>query len=80
MDTCRLDADDTFGPVVSHCRGGFDFTLLFEQAILSILPSVLVLAASVYRLLGLRRQSIKTITKSRAPWITAKQVNYANGE
>ncbi|CAH0043540.1 unnamed protein product [Clonostachys solani] len=73
MDTCRLDADDTFGPVVSHCRGGFDFTLLFEQAILSILPSVLVLAASVYRLLGLRRQSVKTITKPRAPWVTAKQ-------
>lgn len=34
--------DDSFGPYASHCRGGFDFTLLFEETILSILPAVLV--------------------------------------
>ncbi|TQB72810.1 hypothetical protein MPDQ_006453 [Monascus purpureus] len=36
--------DNTFGPVINHgCRAAFDFTLLFEQAILSIAPSALFL-------------------------------------
>ena len=30
--------DDTFGPYAGYCRGGFDFTLLFEESVLSILP------------------------------------------
>lgn len=30
---------DTWGPVVdASCAGGFDFTLLFEEAILTLLP------------------------------------------
>lgn len=36
--------DNTFGPVINHgCRAAFDFTLLFEQAILSVAPSALFL-------------------------------------
>ncbi|RLM01585.1 hypothetical protein CFD26_108938 [Aspergillus turcosus] len=36
--------DNGFGPVINHgCRGSFDFTLLFEQTILSIAPSTLFL-------------------------------------
>lgn len=31
--------EDVFGPTVdSLCRHGFDFTLLFEESILTILP------------------------------------------
>lgn len=37
--SCSPAAEDTWGPVVSRdCRGGFDFTLLFEEAILTLAP------------------------------------------
>lgn len=49
-------ADKSFGPAIpTGCRGGFDFTLLFEQSILSILPCGLFLFISAIRLLGLYR-------------------------
>ncbi|KAL3429940.1 P-loop containing nucleoside triphosphate hydrolase protein [Aspergillus tetrazonus] len=73
MDGCRPEADNVFGPVVTSCRDRFDFTLLFEQAILSMAPSALVLAASVYRLRVLYRQPSKTISAASVPWLTAKQ-------
>lgn len=37
--------DDTFGPHAGSCRGGFDFTLLFEETILILLPLGLVVLA-----------------------------------
>ncbi|KAL1867848.1 hypothetical protein Daus18300_006123 [Diaporthe australafricana] len=37
---CRNDF--TLGPLVSGCRGNFDFTLVFEYVILSAVPSALV--------------------------------------
>jgi hypothetical protein len=41
---CPLTADNAFGPViVPSCRQGFDFTLMFEQSILSIAPTALLL-------------------------------------
>ncbi|OJJ03355.1 hypothetical protein ASPVEDRAFT_133501 [Aspergillus versicolor CBS 583.65] len=73
MDGCQPEVDNVFGPVVSYCRDEFDFTLLFEQAILSMAPSALVLAASAYRLRVLYRQPSKTIPAASVPWITAKQ-------
>ncbi|KAK3903067.1 ABC transporter [Staphylotrichum tortipilum] len=36
--------DDSFGPHAGNCRGGFDFTLLFEETILTLAPVGLVLA------------------------------------
>ncbi|KUJ07957.1 putative ATP-binding cassette transporter [Mollisia scopiformis] len=42
---------NSFGPTVP---GEFDFTLLFEDTILSILPSVLLLAVLPFRLIALR--------------------------
>lgn len=36
---CTTAVEDLFGPVVaSSCLYGFDFTLLFEESILAILP------------------------------------------
>lgn len=36
---CSIVVEDNFGPIVAGtCLGGFDFTLLFEEAILTILP------------------------------------------
>lgn len=51
---CSIEADNAFGPAVNaSCRDGFDFTLLFEQSILGILPAVVFLVAfpeALYRL------------------------------
>lgn len=39
VSLCSTAVEDLFGPVVaSSCLGGFDFTLLFEETILSIIP------------------------------------------
>ncbi|KYK58885.1 hypothetical protein DCS_00012 [Drechmeria coniospora] len=45
---CSIDVQDDFGPAVAaaDCNDGFDFTLLFEQLCLSILP------AAVFAVLG----------------------------
>ncbi|KAI6785036.1 uncharacterized protein J7T54_008130 [Emericellopsis cladophorae] len=43
----------TFGPVVQGCRDDFDFTLRFEDIVLSIVPSCVFLAVSAGRLLWL---------------------------
>ncbi|KAK3360588.1 ABC transporter [Lasiosphaeria hispida] len=44
--------DDSLGPHANSCRGGFDFTLLFEETILTILPlslfSLIIPARSWY--------------------------------
>lgn len=48
--------DNEFGPVVRACRGDFDFTLLFEETILSATPSILVMVLAGARILYLRRR------------------------
>ncbi|KAJ5038620.1 uncharacterized protein L3040_006301 [Drepanopeziza brunnea f. sp. 'multigermtubi'] len=49
------DADKSFGPnVPSECRGGFDFTILFENIFFAFLPATALLVASAVRLWGLR--------------------------
>ncbi|KND86897.1 Canalicular multispecific organic anion transporter 2 [Tolypocladium ophioglossoides CBS 100239] len=52
--------DDSFGPWAGRtCRGGFDFTLLFEESILSILLSSLFLLAAPSPILKLVREPVK---------------------
>ncbi|KAF3026419.1 hypothetical protein E8E14_010909 [Neopestalotiopsis sp. 37M] len=56
--------DDTFGPVVaSSCRGGFDFTLLFEQTILGSLPAGIFAFSAAWRLVYLALHSTGTKTR-----------------
>lgn len=58
---CSLQADNTFGPIVdSGCRDGFDFTLLFEQAILGLVPAVAFLLACPLRLRILVKRDVRT--------------------
>jgi ATP-binding cassette, subfamily C (CFTR/MRP), member 1 len=52
--------DNEFGPVVDQSIRTFDFTLLFEETILSILPSSIFIILSVLRLYVLSTK--KTIT------------------
>ena len=53
--------DDVFGPGAGGCRGGFDFTLLFEQSILSIAPSVIFLTFIPVTIIRLIRTNVKTL-------------------
>ncbi|KAL6875382.1 P-loop containing nucleoside triphosphate hydrolase protein [Trichoderma longibrachiatum] len=58
--------DGFFGPAVwaDGCRGGFDFTLSFEESILSTLPSALFLLFSIPRAIYLLRTPDKTKRRS----------------
>ncbi|KAB8254971.1 P-loop containing nucleoside triphosphate hydrolase protein [Aspergillus pseudonomiae] len=56
-------AEDALGPV-SHVRG-FDFTLTFEQVVLSIIPSIVLLLAGPSRLLYLTRCRSKTCPQQK---------------
>ncbi|POR34539.1 Multidrug resistance-associated protein 1 [Tolypocladium paradoxum] len=52
--------DDTFGPWAGHgCRGGFDFTLLFEESILTIPLQCLLLVALPIRVLQLLKSDVQ---------------------
>ncbi|KAF4630786.1 hypothetical protein G7Y89_g7350 [Cudoniella acicularis] len=66
--------DSTFGPYAGECRGGFDFTLLFEEAILCILPLGLALLASPIRFILLSKEGIKVIPNR---FLYVKLVSYA---
>ncbi|ETS74059.1 hypothetical protein PFICI_13925 [Pestalotiopsis fici W106-1] len=48
--------DDAFGP---RLEGAFDFTLLFEQSIFSILPSAVLICVAAARIGWLRRKDVK---------------------
>ncbi|EHK26141.1 uncharacterized protein TRIVIDRAFT_36031 [Trichoderma virens Gv29-8] len=58
--------DGLFGPAVwpDGCRGGFDFTLSFEESILSTLPSALFLLFSIPRAIYLLRTPDKAKRRS----------------
>lgn len=63
---CSFQADNVFGPVIAPaCRHGFDFTLLFEQSILSIAPSSIFLILVPLRLFWLYHSSITTLPTRR---------------
>lgn len=53
---CRNDF--TIEPFVLGCRGDFDFTILFEHFVLSVIPSVCFLVLSVHRIWRLHRRRI----------------------
>lgn len=58
--------DDSWKVHASTCRGGFDFTLLFEEVVLGILPIVLAIVISPFRIYGLLRTTSK-IEPSKRP-------------
>ncbi|KZL72491.1 ABC transporter [Colletotrichum tofieldiae] len=48
--------DDTLGPAVHGCRDDFDFTVKFENVVLSIVPASIFVAAALLRLVHLFRK------------------------
>ncbi|KUJ06202.1 P-loop containing nucleoside triphosphate hydrolase protein [Mollisia scopiformis] len=65
--------DRTFGPPAKGCRGGFDFTLLFEEIFLSLIPMVLVIIVTFFRLPYLFRRQTKVVWSL---WLPAKLILY----
>ncbi|KAH8712254.1 hypothetical protein GQ44DRAFT_689190 [Phaeosphaeriaceae sp. PMI808] len=52
--------DQTFGPWAGpECRGSFDFTLLFEEIILTLLPLALIISATPFRIYFLWKKERK---------------------
>ncbi|KAI9725099.1 MAG: hypothetical protein M1828_003440 [Chrysothrix sp. TS-e1954] len=48
---CPIAVENVFGPIVARsCLGGFDFTLLFEETVLTILPVVIASLLALVRL------------------------------
>ncbi|PYI09672.1 P-loop containing nucleoside triphosphate hydrolase protein [Aspergillus sclerotiicarbonarius CBS 121057] len=68
MENIHACGDDGFGPQVNHCRGGFDFTLLFEECFLSIAPSALLLLALPFRYKQLWRKRNPKVLQSPVYW------------
>ncbi|KAF2472940.1 putative ATP-binding cassette transporter [Lindgomyces ingoldianus] len=56
--------DSSFGPGIGSCRGGFDFTLVFEDSVLGLLPQAAFLLFAPIRLATLRRRRHKVAKNS----------------
>lgn len=53
--------DDTFGPYALYCRGYFDFTLFFEETILTVLPLGLLFLFTPFRIIYLFKRQKKVV-------------------
>ncbi|OAA66694.1 canalicular multispecific organic anion transporter 1 [Niveomyces insectorum RCEF 264] len=51
---CGFAADRDFGPAVAPCRREFDFTVLFEEAVLVLIPACTFLVCAIANLLSHR--------------------------
>lgn len=61
VPVCTFADDNTFGPaVVNQCRA-FDFTLLFEQIFLSLIPSLLLISSGCLRVVGIFHRGARTL-------------------
>ncbi|KAL2817069.1 hypothetical protein BDW59DRAFT_175603 [Aspergillus cavernicola] len=61
LPSCPAHIDRSFGPWARSCRGGFDFTLLFEETILAIPLSCLFLLVLPIRMLHLIHTQTKVV-------------------
>ncbi|TDZ58384.1 ABC transporter atnG [Colletotrichum trifolii] len=68
QSACPSGVDTSFGPWAGQlCRGGFDFTLLFEEAILAILLHAIFLLILTVRALRLARSDVKVVASIHRP-------------
>ena len=75
MSALASCTDDSFGPWAgATCRGGFDFTLLFEEAIFSILFTSLFLLAALTPIVKLAREPVK-VRSSPLKWFKQVRVS-----
>lgn len=65
---CPSGLDNSFGPWAGKlCRGGFDFTLLFEESILTIPLQCIFLLVLPICVLRLARSDVKVVTSALRP-------------
>lgn len=62
--------DNTFQVHASSCRGGFDFTLLFEELILGVLPIGAILLVMPFRIYQLIKSDHKVLPSKRTVYKT----------
>src|SRR5277367_1742477 len=62
LPLCPLTVDDSFGPWAGDCRGGFDFTLLFEESILTIPLLCIFILVLPFRMVQLVRTEKKVVS------------------
>ncbi|KAM5475001.1 hypothetical protein MauCBS54593_001472 [Microsporum audouinii] len=53
------EIDNTFGPWAKQCRGEFDFTLLFEESILTLVPLAFMILLTPFRIAYLFKKKRK---------------------
>jgi hypothetical protein len=58
---CAPDGDNLFGPQVEPCLRSFDFTLRFENLLLSIAPSAIFLLIAPIRIYSLRNTQKRVV-------------------
>lgn len=83
---CSAADEDLFGPIIApSCHHGFDFTLYFEETILTLLPIAIVWIAASIRVWALR-QDVEKVNRSwlfaakevGSPWIRRRNVKLNN--
>ncbi|KAH8666519.1 putative ABC multidrug transporter [Xylariales sp. PMI_506] len=52
------NGDDSIGPGVAGCRDSFDFTILFELLVFSIIPSAIFVLLSIWRTISLMKKPV----------------------
>ncbi|KAJ5217855.1 P-loop containing nucleoside triphosphate hydrolase protein [Penicillium citrinum] len=75
---CSAADEDLFGPIIApSCHHGFDFTLYFEETILTLLPIAIVLLATLIRIWVLQRDAEKV---NRSWLYAAKEIRSRNAK
>ena len=75
--------DNTVQLHAGECRGGFDFTLLFEESILILLPIALAILIAALRFTSLLRSPVTTgslwlgVTKTVSPLHPSRRVEHS---
>ncbi|KAM3522971.1 hypothetical protein NHJ13051_005364 [Beauveria bassiana] len=59
---CPASADQAFGPAIRGCRSRFDFTLLFQDTILTLLPCIVFILLASLRAIAVLREAPVTKT------------------
>ncbi|KAM3454998.1 hypothetical protein NHJ6243_008687 [Beauveria neobassiana] len=59
---CPASADQAFGPAIRGCRSHFDFTLLFQETILTLLPCIVFILLASLRAIAVLREAPVTKT------------------
>lgn len=80
--SCPIHEQAVFGPVVvasPTCYNGFDFTLLFEEIFLSLVPNVIFTILLIFRVSFLLRRKPCTVANNRLGhyWIKLVSISFS---